>query len=459
MTPNSDAIAGSELAAKYERHVNPAFMKLLDVFGYGRLFVKAEDTRIWDSEGREYLDALAGFGAINLGHNHPLLLQQIEKFIYSSPLHLCHIGPSSHQAVLAEQLARLLPDSLQVTQFCSGGAEAVEAALKLARAATGRSKVIYCRGAYHGTTLGTLSLMGSKRMRAPFEPLLPGCLEVPFGDVPALEAALSADRYAAFIVEPIQAEGGVNLPPESYLSQVRELCRRHRTLLVFDEIQTGIGRTGAMFECLRVNTFPDILVLGKSLGGGMTPVSAIVTSRQLFDRAYGTADRFDLQSSTFGGNGLACAIASATLNIVRQEGLAARAAARGLELLTGLRQSLAEHPYVKDIRGQGLMVAVELGPTQNALAAKIAPEIAARLSEKLFGQWLAYCLLQRGIICQPASHSWNILKLTPPLTISEEQVRLLVTTLAEVLWDYQSIVRVSRDAVLAAVNFTHKAVY
>ena len=423
----------------YAKYVNPSFIELLGVLGFGRVFTRASDVWIWDSEGRRYLDCLAGFGSVNLGHNHPLLTARLHELLDEQVLHFCHTGPSAGAASLAQALAARLPDPLEISLFASSGAEAVEAGLKLARAATGRTAFISCEGGFHGTTFGTLSVMGAQRLRAPFEPLLADCYKVPFGDLAALERALDAHKCAAFVVEPIQAEGGVVLPPPGYLAAAQALCRKRGTLLVLDEVQTGLGRTGTLFAHQAENMVPDVLCLAKALSGGLAAISVAVTSRALFDKAYGSAGRFDLHSSTYQGNAFSCAAALKTLELVDELDLTARSAQRGEQLLAGLRQRLAGHPLIKDIRGRGLLVGIEFGPTGSSWLDKLAPSLVDKVSESMFGQWVAVKLLEAGILAQPASSRWNVLRLEPPLTISENEIATVIETVGAVLDEYRSI--------------------
>ena len=429
---------------KTARHVNPAFIKLLGVLGYGRVFTRAEGLWVWDHQDRRYLDMLAGFGSFNVGHNHPRLVARLKAFLDELPFNVVHVGPSVQEADLAAKLSELAPDPLEVSLFANSGAEAVEAGLKLARAATGRKGFVSCEGGFHGTNLGTLSIMGEKRFRKPFEPLLEGCTRVPFGDLDALSAALKA-KPAAFVVEPILGEGGVVIPPEGYLQEAAVLCRKRGTLLVLDEVQTGIGRTGTLFACEQEGVVPDVLVLAKALGGGLLPISVAMTSAHWMNKAYGSTDRFDLHGSTFGGNGLACAAAMETLDIVADEGLVENARLRGEQLALGLRERLAGHPFVKDVRGRGLLVAIELGPTDAGLANKLAAPLVGLLSKQVFGQWAAVKLLEAGIICQPAVQQWDVLRLEPPLTVGAAEVQLTIDAVGEILDAYRGVTALLKD--------------
>lgn len=433
------------VAQSYAKYVNPSFVQLLGVLGYGRVFTRASDVWVWDSEGRRYLDCLAGFGSINLGHNHPKLIARLHELLDADVFHFCHVGPAAGAAALAEGLARRLAAPLEISLFASSGAEAVEAGLKLARAATGRSDFISCEGGFHGTTLGTLSLMGSERLRRPFEPLLAGCHRIAFGDLDALERALKAHKPAAFLVEPLQAEGGVVLAPPGYLKAAQALCTARGTLLILDEIQTGLGRTGSLFAHQAEDFVPDVLCLAKALSGGIAPVSAAVTSRALFDKAYGKADRFDLHSSTFQGNALSCAAALKTLELIDEEGLVARSAERGAQLLTGLQQRLRGHPLVREVRGRGLLVGVEFGPTGSGWLDKLAPGLVGKITESMFGQLVAVKMLEAGILCQPASSRWNVLRLEPPLTIGADEIASVIETVGTVLDEYRGVAPIVAD--------------
>jgi putrescine aminotransferase len=285
-----------------------------------------------------------------------------------------------------------------------------------------------------------LSIMGSGRLRDPFEPLLPQCFEVPFDDLDALERALVESKAAAFVVEPIQAEAGVVIPKQDYLRAAQALCTKHGALLVLDEVQTGLGRTGSMFAYEQEGFVPDVLVLGKALGGGLVPVSVAITTPEIHDRAYGRIDRFDLHGATFSGWALGCRVALATLGIIEQDELAKAAKERGEQLVERLRDAIGTHPFVKGVRGRGLLVGIELGPTKGTgLLGRFLPGVVDVLSKRVFGQWLALRLLERGILAQPASQQWNVLKLCPPLTVTPEEIDRVVDTIADVLAEYTEL--------------------
>jgi putrescine aminotransferase len=442
---------GGDVLGNYERHVNPTFTKLLGVLGYGRVWARGEGTRVFDDAGKAYVDMLAGFGATNLGHNHPDLHRALLDALAAKPLHVCHVGPTPHEAAVGERLSRSAGEPFEIALMSSSGAEAVEAAIKLARAATKRAGILYCKGGFHGLSLGTLSIMGSPRLRTPFEPLLQATA-VPFGALEPLREALATKRFACFVVEPIQAEAGVLLPPPGYLAAARELCTRYGTQLVLDEVQTGVGRTGTLYACQAEGVVPDLLVLAKGLGGGIVPVGATLVARELHQRAYGGLDRFDAHGSTFAGNALACAAVIATLDIVEREQLAARAKASGAYLLERLRARIGAHPLVREVRGRGLLVGVELGTAATGLLqglgarlASLSP-VAGRLAPPPFvGQWISVRLLEAGYLCQPTAHEWDVLKIEPPLTITEPELDGFVDALGNILEDYRSAATILKD--------------
>jgi putrescine aminotransferase len=430
---------------KYARHVNPAFVKLLGLFGYGRLLVRARDVWIWDHEDRKYLDCLAGFGSVNVGHNHPRLAERLRRLLGEDALNFVHVGPSALAGDLAAELSRLAGDPLEVALFSNTGAEAVEAGMKLARIATGRPGFLSCDGGYHGMSFGTLSIAGEDKLAEPFGELLRGCERVPFGDLGALEKALRSKKVAGFVIDPFACEWEAAPPARGYLAQAQELCRRFGTILVLDEVQTGLGRTGSLFAYQQEGFVPDVLVLAKALSGGVAPIGVTLTSREIHERVFSSVDRFGLHATTFGANTFSCTAALETLSILHDEGLIANSAARGEELVSGLRERLAGHPLVRSIRGRGLLVSIELGPTEAGLLNRVAPFLVRALARSVFGQWAAVKLLERGIICQPATQHWNVLKLEPPLTLKSSEVKTIVDTTAEVLAEYDGVTKLVND--------------
>ena len=433
-------------AQKFAAHVNPSLVKLFGAVGYGRLYTRAQGTKLWDSEGDEYLDGYASSGVMLLGHNPPKLLEKLRGMLSDDAPSRTH-GIEVHAATLASVLARVTAPLTRCT-FASTHSEATDCAMKLARAATKRKGLIHCKGGYHGTTLGPLSIMGHGRLRDPFEPLIPQCWETVFGDLSALDKVLGERKPAAFFVEPIQAEAGVIVPRPGYLAEARALCKKHDVLFVLDEAQTGLGRSGAMFSWQTDDVEPDILIVGDSLGGGLLPIAAIATTPEIHDRAYGRLDRFDLHGSLFSGWSLACRVATSTLRILEEEKLAAAARLRGEQLIERLRDEVADHPFVRGVRGRGLLVGLELGlamPKSSGIFSRILPGLADVVSKRVLGQWLAVRLLEHGIVCQPATLQWNVLKIEPPLTITAPEIDQIIDSIVAVLKEYTELLPLLSD--------------
>jgi putrescine aminotransferase len=308
--------------------------------------------------------------------------------------------PRPAEADLAALLAEVTPGDLRFSFFCHSGSEANEGAIKLARLATGKPGIIATEGAFHGKTMGALSASGRDKYRKPFQPLVPGFKHVPFGDADALEGAID-DRTGAFMVEPIQGEAGVRIPPDDYLPRVREICDRHGILLIVDEVQTGMGRTGRMFACEHAGIVPDILTTAKGLGGGVMPLGAFTARPHLWEKM--TADPF-LHSSTMGGNQAACAAGVATIRTILEENLLPRATEMGDLLLAGLRELQRRHAsLIRDVRGKGLLLGVEFENSDIAL---------------LVAGWA----LPRGLIAYFSLNNPTVLRIAPPLIITREQI-------------------------------------
>ena len=302
--------------------------------------------------------------------------------------------------------------------FANSGAEAVEAAIKFARVATGRSGIVYCNHAFHGLTNGALSLNGSDIFRRDFEPLLPGCIRVPFNDLGALERALSSRKVAAFIVEPIQGKGVV-LPADGYLEGAAALCRRHDTLLIADEIQTGLGRTGKFLACEHSGIEPDMVLLAKALSGGHVPVSVVLTRKRIFDKMFDRMDRAVIHGSTFGKNDLAMAAGIATLEVLENEHVVEKAARTGARLLRGLAEMVDQYELLKEVRGKGLMIGVEFG-SPSSFKLKASWNVLETASKGLFCQLITIPLFKdHKILTQVAGHASHTVKLLPALTIDD----------------------------------------
>ncbi len=336
--PDTIQALAANAARLHARYINPVLVTLTGKSGAMKTFVAGEGNYLRDAEGRRYLDLVSGFGSLNLGHNHPRVVAALQSALAQQAPGFAQSAVNPYAAALAERLIQVAPDSLEMVFFANSGSEAVEAALKLARITTGRTGFLHCDRSYHGKSLGALSVTGNPTYQKPFAPLLADCQAIPFGDPAALRAALVSRRFAAFLVEPVQAEGGMIVPPDGYLREAERVCRECDTLLVVDEVQTGLGRTGEMFAVDREGARPDVMTLAKSLGGGLMPIGAMLCRRDLWHKAYGSLQSFALHTSTFGGGSLACAAGLAALETLADEDLVARGRERG-EQLRGARRN------------------------------------------------------------------------------------------------------------------------
>jgi ornithine--oxo-acid transaminase len=423
--------AGEELALN-DRYLNPQMGRILRTLGFDRTWVGGEGAHLIDADGERYLDLFGGYGVFAIGRNHPEAIAAIEEVMAARTGNLPQLGVTLLSGVLAEQLLARAPASVAAMVPANSGTEAVEAAVKIARAATGRPRILYAGHAFHGLTLGSLSLNGDAHFREGFGPLLGGCDAVPFGDLPALGHELERGDVAAFVVEPIQGKG-VNLPPAGYLQGAQQRCRAAGALLVCDEVQTGLGRTGRFFALEHWDLQPDIVTVAKALSGGFVPIGAALVSRAAFDRVFDGMERAVRHGSTFGGNDLAAAAGLATLRVLEQEQLVERAARMG-ELLLELTRPLVErHAIVRDVRGLGLMWAIELGPPEGR-SARAAWNALERAQPGLFSQLVVVPLFHdHRIFCQVAGHRMNVIKALPPLVIEEQEIRRFAAALETVV--------------------------
>jgi len=425
-------LSRQETRELYRCYINPGLAGMLALLDFDKAFVRAEGVAVWDREGRRYLDFLGGYGALNLGHNPPQVLAAVRDAMGRPNLLQASLNPLA--AALAHNLAAVTPGDLERVFFSNSGTETVEGALKLARAATGREKIIYCQNSFHGKSFGSLSVTGREKYQRPFGALLPGCEAVPFNDLKALAVKLSRGDAAAFIVEPIQGEGGVVVPEDGYLEGARELCDRYGSLLIIDEIQTGLGRTGYLFACEHEGVVPDIMCLAKSLGGGVMPIGAYIARPPVWDKAYGGMDRATLHTSTFGGNSLAAAAGLAALQAIMEQDLAAQAAARGRFFLERLQQLKEKNKLIKDVRGRGLLIGVEFNQPVGGFLNKLTRGKVNELAGEYFGSLVAGELMNKhGVITAYTLNNPNVIRMEPPLTVSEAEIEQVLAALEAVL--------------------------
>lgn len=388
-----------ETIEKYAKYVNPAQAKLFRFMGLGSIEASAEGWTITDSEGRQFIDCLGGYGMFAIGHRNPKVVEAVEKELHGMPM--CgKVLFNRPMADLSELLAEITPGDLQYSFFVNSGTEAVEGCLKVARLATKRPKFVAAENAFHGKTMGSLTATGRDLYRDPFKPLLNGFSHVPFGDAEALRQVVD-EETAAVILEPIQGEGGIIVPPAGYLKEAKAICDAKGALLIADEVQTGIGRTGEWFGCNHDGVTPDLMACAKALGGGVMPIGAIIGSPKAWQ---GLIEAPFLHTSTFGGNQLACAAGVAAIKYIKEENVLARGKAAGEHLIEGLKKIAAEFPTViKEVRGKGMMVGIEL-------------------TKEGAGGMLMALMIDKNVIVAYTLNNPKVIRMEPPLIMPVEVI-------------------------------------
>jgi len=400
----------AEVLDKYARHVNPYLARLMNFAGFP-VEAPAEGCYLFDHDGRRYLDCLGGYGVYSLGHRHPKVIEAVRRQLDEMPMG----GKAFFNRVLADlcaKLADIAPSGLDYTFVSNSGTEAVEAALKFVKATTGRAKIVATDGGYHGKTIGALSTTGREKYRKPFEPLMPGPVFVDFADFDAMTRAVDG-QTAAVIIEVIQGEGGIHVAPDGYLRHIRSLCDAHGALMIVDEVQTGLGRTGKMFACEWDGVSPDILTLAKCLGGGVMPIGATMGTPVVWEAVF--SENPLAHTSTFGGNPLACAAGLAAIRTIEEEGLVDRANEVGAVLKAGLEEAAGRCPdLVSTVRGRGLMLGVEF--TMDDV-----------------GELTIAQMLKRGLVAAYTLNNRRVIRFEPPLILSLDEAAWAAETFGDAL--------------------------
>src|ERR1700751_5754061 len=424
---------GSAVGVSYSEHVNPQWVRLPDLLEMNVRYERCVGTELITRDGRHILDFLSGYCVHNVGHNHPAVIAAIREELESCGPAMFQTHVAERAGELGEKLCQRAGGKLTKAFFASSGSEGVEAAIKFARAHTGRVGLLYATGAFHGLTCGALSLMGESFWREGFGPMLPQTEAIPFDDLGALEQKLATKKFAAFIVEPIQSEAGVRVPGENYFRDAQELCRRYGTLLVLDEVQTGMYRTGPFLAAHRFGVEPDMVVLAKAMSGGLIPVGAVLMTDGVYDATYGSLRRAIIHTSTFSENGLAMRAALATLDVLESEKLGQRAVEMGVLLRDRLGEVLRGYEMVKDVRGEGLLLGIEVAAPKT-LRLRIPFEAFMRIPPAMFGQIVVMRMFRdHGILTQICGNNFTVLKVDPPLIVSEPPVEEFVAAIADVV--------------------------
>jgi len=416
----------------HAKYINPQLARVLGTIEFDRFYVKGEGCYLIDDEGGRYLDFLSGFGVFALGRSHPAIVGALHDALDADLPNLVQMDCSLLPGILAQELVKRSHPGIERVCFTNSGAEAIESAIKFARAATKRTRILYCDHAFHGLTTGALSLNGGKEFRSGFGPLLPGVDMVPFGDIGALARELRKGDVAAFVIEPIQGKG-VNLAPDDFWPEAQALCHRHKTLLVLDEVQAGLGRTGTFFCHEQFGITPDIITVSKALSGGYVPVGAMLSTAAVSDAAFSSMDRAVVHSSTFASNQLAMVAGLATLAAFDDEEILDRVQRTGKAFTKSLAPLVERYEFLHEVRGKGLMIGLVFGePTTPSLRRRFRMIEAMRPA--LFSQMMVVPLFHRHkILTQVAADNMNVVKLLPPLIAGDDEVELFADALDDVL--------------------------
>ena len=416
----------------HAKYVNPQMTRVLGTIEFDRFYVKGEGCYLIDDQGRRYLDFLSGFGVFALGRSHPAVTRALHDALDADLPNLVQMDCALLPGVLAEELVKRSHPGIERVCFTNSGAEAIESAIKFARVATKRTRILYCDHAFHGLTTGALSLNGGREFRSGFGPLLPGADMIPFGDIGALARELRKGDVAAFVAEPIQGKG-VNLAPDDFWPEAQELCHRHKALMVLDEVQAGLGRTGTFFCHEQFGIMPDIITVSKALSGGYVPVGAMLSTAAVSDAVFSSMERAVVHSSTFATNQLAMVAGLATLAAFDDEEILDRVRRTGTAFTKALAPLVERYEFLHEVRGKGLMIGLVFGePTTPSLRRRF--RVIEALRPALFSQMMVVPLFHRHrILTQVAADNMNVVKLLPPLIVGDDEVELFTDALDDVL--------------------------
>ena len=417
----------------YQEYVNPQWVALLNLLDMNVEYERCSGCELFTKDGRRILDYLSGYCVHNTGHNHPYIVQALKG-------ELDKYGPAMLQSQvpalageLAERLCKLAGGGLKKVYFGSSGSEGVEAAIKFARATTGRAQIVFAQNSFHGLTAGALSLMNDAFWREGFGPLLQHTVGVPFGDLAALKQVLASEKCAAFIVEPVQAEAGIRVPSKAYLQEAEKLCRARGTLFVLDEVQTGMYRTGTFLAAHQFELHPDMVVLAKALSGGLMPVCAVLTTDKVYRSVFSSLKRAIVHTSTFSENSLSMRAGLATLDVLLREQLGLRALILGHQFRAKLKEALAPFEIVKEVRGMGMLSGIEFQPPRK-LALRALYEAFHRIHPAMFGQVMVMRMFRvKNILTQICGNNFMVLKAAPPLVVTAEQLNEFVEAIRSVV--------------------------
>src|SRR5579864_4377724 len=426
-------VESEHVSARYAQHVNPQWARLLGLLEMDVRYERCVGAELFTEDGRCILDFLSGYCVHNVGHNHPEVVRALQRELERCGPAMIQTHVADLAAELADKLCTRAGGRLKRAFFSSSGSEGVEAAIKFARAHTRRSGILCAEHAFHGLTCGALSLMSDDFWREGFGPLLPDTTAVPFGDLASLERQLKSKSFAAFIVEPIQSEAGVVIPAPDYLRSAESLCRRYGTLFVLDEVQTGMYRTGDFLAAHHFGVEPDMVILAKAMSGGLVPCGAVLMSDAICNSVYSSLPRAFVHTSTFSENSLAMRAALATLDVLENEKLNVRCKEAGNYLQERLTETLRDFEMVKEVRGIGLLMGIEFrAPSQ--LRLRIPYQAFAAVHPAMFGQIVVMRLFRdSGFLTQICGNNFMVLKVAPPLVVTDAQLDAFVQAARDVV--------------------------
>lgn len=436
----------------YEAHVNPQWVRLLNLLDMNVQYEFCQGEELHTRDGRTILDFLSGYCVYNAGHNHPQIIEALRGELEGGGPSMLQSHVSESAGELAEKLCSRAGGRLRKAYFANSGSEGVETAIKFSRATTGRDGLLAARNAFHGLTCGALSLMDHRFWSEGFGSPLPGVTFIDFGDGDGLERELSTRKYAALILEPIQGEGGIVLPPDGYLQRAQQMCRRYGTLFVLDEVQTGLYRTGKFLASHHCGLDPDMVILAKALSGGLVPVGAVLMTDHVHDGVYSSLKRAIVHTSTYSENSLAMRAGLSTIEVLEQERLGERALVLGEGFREALRRALAEYEMVVEVRGLGFFNGIVFGQPRS-LGLRLSFEAFRRIHPAMFGQMIVMRMFrEHGILTQICGNNFMVLKAAPPLNSSERSLGQFVIALRQVVEIAHSSKRFWQDALQLAAR-------
>ena len=416
----------------HEKYVNRTLATVLKTIGFDKCYKRAKGAYLYDAEGNEYLDFISGYGVYGMGRNHPVIAKALKDAIDLDLPNMVQLDCAQLSGLLAERIVKLHNNKLTACFFCNSGTEANEGAIKFARAHTKKPKIISMDGGYHGLTYGSMSVTKTPHFQEGFGPFLPETDVIKFNDIQGLEEKLQKGDVAAFIAEPVIGHG-VDIPSDDFFPKAQELCHKYGALFIMDEVQTGFGRTGKMFAYQHWNLEPDIVTMAKALSGGYVPCAAFITTRDIHQSVFSPLENCVKHSTTFGRNNLAMVCGLATISVLENEGLIENCAKMGALLKQKLEALKQKHSYIKEVRGLGLMIAIEFQEPKGILQ-KAAWKALKAANNSLFTQMIVTSLMDNyRIITQVTSHEVHAVKLLPPFVIGEAEVDKFVNAFDETL--------------------------